>query len=192
MIHNNQFFHNEILQCIRSILLQYWQIMGLILVVGDTNEDYPSKHETLNQCWFNAGPESETHWFSVSCLLGSNSVYTRIVLTYRANRQYLLTLQVSRYCLDTAFWAVYTYRARVTLTLKPPTGPYKLLLIGSNSGHCKMAPLENIEGPLLARQKTSQQAGKGAVVHRCLNAEFSVITPSVQGIRGTRRFETSA
>ena len=29
----------------------------------------PSRHKALNQCWFNAGPMSNQHWFNVLCLL---------------------------------------------------------------------------------------------------------------------------
>ena len=56
----------------------------------------PSKHEALNQCWFDAGPVSQTvsqHWISIgstSCLLG---VLTSVLHQFRLKgRSHLLRL----------------------------------------------------------------------------------------------------
>ena len=67
----------------------------------------PTKHQTLNQCWFNVGPPSTTsaqHWpkhrFNVSCLLGSLHLRNcdRIVLISKASLsppQQLLVFQIA-------------------------------------------------------------------------------------------------
>ena len=103
-------FHRLISRWYTGPVLSY----KLRYIVG---QHWPSKHETLNHCWFNVGPPSTTlapHWINNGsmCLLGTQCWANVGPASWTVGQRWSNIRSSSAFCLEASEWSRFSYKLR--------------------------------------------------------------------------------